>query len=277
MKHLTALALLSLLLGGQSFGQVRPQGHVPTKDQQAAQAAEAARAKALRAAKTAALVVRATTTVACPGGAPGDCIRTDTDIISQVQSLVDTTEVWEYFGKVDATEADIFLEFEVRNNSGVNFNVREADSNKILYSEYREVVSLDNDIKRMIAHFLLGAPKRTEAEQETFKKKRRCVAITARFTSAQAYYQERHKTYDWKVKNRTAATQQVCEKHWLSNICAEAANGGGNFYSEAWPPSVAELNRNLASESDELHELEEQMKTIQSAAETGACTLPSPR
>jgi hypothetical protein len=99
-------------------------------------------------AKTAALVVRATTTVACPGGAPGDCIRTDTDIISQVQRLVDGTEVWEYLEKVDATEADIFLEFEVRNDSGVSFNVREADSNKILYSEYREVVSLDNDVQK---------------------------------------------------------------------------------------------------------------------------------
>jgi hypothetical protein len=231
----------------------------------------------LRVAKTAALVVRATTTVACPGGAPGDCIRTDTDIISQVQRLVDGTEVWEYLEKVDATEADIFLEFEVRNDSGVSFNVREADSNKILYSEYREVVSLDNDINRMIAHFLLSAPKRTEAEQEMFKKKRRCAAITARFTFAQAYYQERRRTYDWKVKNGTAATQQVCEKHWLSNICAEAANGGGNFYSEAWPPSIAELNRDLASESDELHELEQQMKPIQSAAEADACTLPLPR
>jgi hypothetical protein len=31
MKHLTVLALLSLLLGEQSFGQARPQGHVPRR------------------------------------------------------------------------------------------------------------------------------------------------------------------------------------------------------------------------------------------------------
>ncbi len=277
MKNLTAFALLSLLLGGHSLCQARQQGRVLTKGQQAAQAAEAARARALGAAKTAALVIRATTTVACPGGAPGDCIRTDTDIISQVQSLVDGTEVWGYFEKVDATEADILLEFQIRNNSSVTFNVRDTDSNKILYSEYREVVSLDNDINRMIAHFLLGAPKRTEAERETFKKKRRCAAITARLTFAEADYQQTRKTYDWKVKNRTTATQQVCEKRWLSNICAEAANGGGNFYSEAWPASVAELNRDLASESDELQELEQRMRAFQSAAEADACTLPSPR
>jgi hypothetical protein len=71
MKHVAALILLSLLIVGRSLAQAKSQGHAPTKEQQAAQAVEAARVKALRVAKTAALVVRATTTVACPGGPPG--------------------------------------------------------------------------------------------------------------------------------------------------------------------------------------------------------------
>ncbi len=135
MKCLTTLLLLGLLLDKQATTQTKPPGHVPTK-QQAAQAEETERTRILRAAKTAALVVRATTTVACPGGAPGDCIRTDTDIISQVRTLVDSTDIWEYFGQASATEADIFLEFEVRNSSTVSFNVRDADSNRILYSGF---------------------------------------------------------------------------------------------------------------------------------------------
>jgi hypothetical protein len=140
MKYLTTLLLLSLLLNKQATTQTKPQGHVLTKEQQAAQAEAAARTRILIAAKTAALVVRATTTIACPGGAPGDCIRTDTDIISQVRNLVDRTDVWEYFEQASATEADIFLEFDVRNNSTVNLSVRDADSNRTLYSEFREVV-----------------------------------------------------------------------------------------------------------------------------------------
>jgi hypothetical protein len=118
-------------------------------------------AKLLAAAKTAALVVRATTTVSCPGGAPGDCIRTDSEIMRQVQDNVAKTELWEYFEKAEPTEADILLDFQVKEGSVITFMVKDADSGKLLYSDFREVVSLDNDVKRIVEHFLLLAPRRT--------------------------------------------------------------------------------------------------------------------
>src|SRR5689334_20421212 len=111
VRRLSTLILLTLHLGTQSFGQIKPRNNGLTSEQKAVQAEEAARTKILREAKTAALVVRATTTVACPDGAPGDCIRTDSDIISKVQSLADGTDIWEYFEKTEATEAEIFLSF----------------------------------------------------------------------------------------------------------------------------------------------------------------------
>ncbi len=273
MRRLTTLILLGLLLGEHAAAQRRTLSHSPTKEQQAAQAEEAARTRILRAAKTAALVVRATTTVACPGGAPGDCIRTDTDIISQVRGLVDGTDVWDYFAQETPTQADIFLDFEIRNSSTVSFNVRDADSNRVLYSEFREVVSLDNDINRMIAHFLLGAPRRTEAEQETFRKKRYCAVTLARFNMAQYYYQEKLKDYTWKTTHTDDAVMNECEEHWKDFVCLKHGQGE---YASNWNESRAEFLRKLKLEYEEVQDKEEAMKAIQSAAQALGCTLPQP-
>lgn len=271
MRYPTTLLLLGLLIGNQVAAQTKPLGHVLTKEQQAAQAEDAARLRILRAAKTAALVVRATTTIACPGGAPGDCIRTDTDVMSQVRNLVDRTDVWEYFEQASATEAEIFLEFEVRNNSTVSLNVRDADSNRTLYSEFREVVSIDNDINRMIGHFLMGARRRTEPEQEAFKKKRLCAAIAARFLAAQRNYQEKLKDYTWKNNHTDDAVMNECEEHWKDFVCLKRGQGD---YASNWNESRAEFQRKLKLEYEELQEKDEAVKTFQSAAEATGCALP---
>lgn len=81
----------------------------------------------------------------------------------QVQDYVDKTDLWEHFEKADSTEADILLDFRVKEGSFITFMVRDSDSGKLLYSDFREVVSLDNDIKRIVEHFLLVAPTRTDA------------------------------------------------------------------------------------------------------------------
>jgi hypothetical protein len=188
-----------------------------------------------------------------------------------VQGLVDGTEVWEYFEKVNATEADIFLEFAVRNSSAVSFNVRDADSNKILYSEYREIVSLDNDINRMIAHFLVGAPKRTEAEQESFRKKRRCASTVATFEMSRAYYQERLKDYTWKLDHFIDGVMNECQEHWKDFVCLKRGQGD---YASNWNESINEFQRKLKLESEEVQGLEQQMKAVQSAAEAESCALP---
>lgn len=108
--------------------------------------------------KTAALVVKATTSVSCGDGSEGTCVRQDPDVVKKVTDLVDGTTLWEHFEKADATKADAILEFTVKNAGttygGISFTVRDADNNNVLYQEYRDVVTLDNDIARMVNHFL---------------------------------------------------------------------------------------------------------------------------
>jgi hypothetical protein len=53
---------------------------------------------------------------------------------------------------------DAILEFTVTdaetNYGKISFSVRDADTNKVIYSEYRDVVTLENDITRIVNHFL---------------------------------------------------------------------------------------------------------------------------
>jgi hypothetical protein len=55
--------------------------------------------------KTAALIVRATTSVSCGDGSEGTCVRHDPDIIKRVSTIVDGTELWQRFLKVDQTQS----------------------------------------------------------------------------------------------------------------------------------------------------------------------------
>jgi hypothetical protein len=76
-----------------------------------------------------------------------------------VKSLVKATDLWNYFEEADPTEADILFDIEVKDGASISLNVRDADSNGVLYSEGRQVVALDNDVDRIIAHFLVNVPK----------------------------------------------------------------------------------------------------------------------
>jgi len=119
---------------------------------------EAAKMAALAKAKTAALAVLATTSISCGDGSEGTCIRTDRDVISQVENIVNSSELWRQFDKVDATKADIILGFKVKNartdNGYIGLDVRDADTNAVLWSESRSIVNLENDVTRLVAHFL---------------------------------------------------------------------------------------------------------------------------
>ncbi len=113
---------------------------------------------ALAKVKTAALVVRATTSVSCGDGSEGTCVRNDGDVATNVKTYVDGTELWQHFDRAEATKADAILEFTVKDGKTtygrISFSVRDADTNNMLYSEYRDVVMLENDIIRIINHFL---------------------------------------------------------------------------------------------------------------------------
>ncbi len=128
---------------------------------------------ALAKVKTAALVVRATSSVSCGDGSEGTCVRNDTDVATNVKTYVDGTDLWQHFEKAEATKADAILEFTVRNGKTtygrISFSVRDADTNNSLYSESREVVMLENDIVRIVNHFLKAVE---EAKNKPTSKKK---------------------------------------------------------------------------------------------------------
>jgi hypothetical protein len=113
---------------------------------------------ALAKVKTAALVVQATTSISCGDGSEGTCVRKDSDIVTKVTAIVGGTYLWAHFEKVDATKADAILDFTVKDAATtygtISFSVRDADNNSFLYFESREVVTLENDITRIVSHFL---------------------------------------------------------------------------------------------------------------------------
>lgn len=113
---------------------------------------------ALAKVKTVALVVRATTSVSCGDGSESTCVRNDSNVVTKVTAIVNSTKLWEQFEKVDATKAHAILEFTVKDAATtygrISFSVRDADNNNTLYFESRDVVMLENDITRIVNHFL---------------------------------------------------------------------------------------------------------------------------
>jgi hypothetical protein len=113
---------------------------------------------ALAKVKPAALVVQATTSISCGDGSESTCVRHDSDVVTKVTAIVDGTNLWEHFERKDATKADAILEFTVKDATTtygtISFSVRDADTNDFLYFEYRDVVLIENDITRIVTHFL---------------------------------------------------------------------------------------------------------------------------
>ncbi len=85
-------------------------------------------------------------------------MRQDPDIVTKVTTFVSGTDLWGHFEKMEATKADAILEFVVKDATTtygrISFSVRDADNNNILYFESRDVVVLENDITRIVNHFL---------------------------------------------------------------------------------------------------------------------------
>jgi hypothetical protein len=232
---------------------------------------EPAKPKSFSAARKAALVVRATSTVACPGGAPGDCIRIDEQIISHVKSLVKATDLWNYFEEADPTEADILFDIEVKDGASISLNVRDADSNGVLYSEGRQVVALDNDVDRIIAHFLVNVPTKTTEEKKAFEKRRICSIDAARYEAAKANVEAKWIDYSWKINHVDAATMDECKEHWKDFVCL--AHGEGS-YAVNWNESKDEVFRKLTLENDEITEMRLHLQAMQSSLTESGCSIP---
>jgi hypothetical protein len=113
-----------------------------------------AKAKALAMAKTAAVIIEAKQGIACGDGTDG-CIRTDSQAIASIQREVEQSELWQNLTKADPKKADILLKFSTRDQTALQLCVYDADSNDILWCEFRDpLVSLESASSRELGHFI---------------------------------------------------------------------------------------------------------------------------
>jgi len=87
---------------------------------------------------------------------------------------------------------------------------------------------------------------------------------------AKASYQERLKDYTWKNNHTDDAVMNECEEHWKDFVCLKHGQGE---YASNWNESRAEFQRKLKLEYEDLNEKEQEIRTIQSAAQAVGCTV----
>ena len=194
----------------------------------------------------------------------------------QVQDYVAKTELWEHFEKADSTEADILLDFRVKEGSIITFMVEDSDSGKLLYSDSREVVSLDNDIKRIVEHFLLLAPPRTDAQREQMRLKRQCMEMLNQYTPMAEAYQTNFKEYQWKTEHEADAIMDECRLHWKDYVCLDASAASRtkktSIYAENWNNSIVEFGRKLKLQYEEIGNEHKELKKMRETFEETGCT-----
>jgi len=114
-----------------------------------------AKAKMLAKAKTAAITIKATQTIACGDGSDGNCLRTDSEAETVIKRAVDESELWQNLTRSEPKKADVVLSFTTRNRSSLELCAYDADTYNLLWCETRSPsIALDNDAFRELAHFL---------------------------------------------------------------------------------------------------------------------------
>ena len=122
--------------------------------QQCSQTKYLAELHQIASARTAAVVIKADRSISCGDGSEGSCLGEDSNTALAMAGAVTKSDVWRYLTKVDPAKADILLKFSVHNAERVYCVVYDADSNKVLWVEDRVLVAADNDVARILAHFL---------------------------------------------------------------------------------------------------------------------------
>jgi hypothetical protein len=114
-----------------------------------------AKTKMLAKAKSAAVIIEANRTIACGDGSDGTCIAVDSAAVVIIQKEVENSDLWQNLTKAEAKKADLLLKFNTRNRTSLQLCAYDADSNDLLWCDYRNPsIALDNDSSREIAHIL---------------------------------------------------------------------------------------------------------------------------
>ena len=151
--RLVGLTVMALTLGAHSQTKKVPCYSGDTYPS-CTPAQQSARAQALAKAKTAAVIIEATQTIACGDGSDG-CFRTDGSAVAIIEREINDSGLWDNLTKVEAKRADILLKFNARNRMSLGLAIYDADSNNLLWQDTRSPsIALDNDAAKEIGHFL---------------------------------------------------------------------------------------------------------------------------
>jgi hypothetical protein len=165
VKCTLLVGLVALSCAWAVHAQTKKTGVVPCFDGDPYPNCTPARAlsnrRALANATSAAVIVDARQGIACGDGSDG-CIRTDSGAVATIQKEVAESTLWHELTNVEAKKADILLKFQTKDRSSLQLCVYDADTNDLLWCDYRNPsVALDNDSSREIAHFI-GALKASQ-------------------------------------------------------------------------------------------------------------------
>jgi len=221
----------------------------------------------LASARTAAVVVRSTQTISCGDGSTDDCIRQDTATERQIEGLANKTDLWRYFNKAVPSKADLILQFIANNraspSSQIILQVQDSDSGTSASYESRTVTDLENDVSKLVDHFLTKSGRAPLRSKQEIERERQCTAIADQLSALKLQYQTKLNDYNFKNTHLLDAQMDECNLHWKEWVCLKrGASDGLVSYAEQWNESGQELQRKLKLEYEELKDMEQQISTL---------------
>jgi hypothetical protein len=219
----------------------------------------------LATAGTAAIAVRSTQTISCGDGSSDNCLREDTATERQIEGLANKTELWRYFDKVAGSKADLILQFVADNRASssaqIILQVQDSDTGKWAYYESRTITDIENDVNRLIDHFLVKSSRAPLRSREEMERDRQCATAADQLSALKSQYQKKRSDYDFKNSHPLDAQMEECKLHWQEWVCLKRGEGGYTNAS-AWYESSQELQRKLSLEYEELKKLEQQISVL---------------
>lgn len=212
---------------------------------------------------TVAAVVRSTQTITCGDGSTNDCLREDFNTEGKIRRFVDSTDLWRYFDEAAPTRADLLLQFvanqQAETSPEITLRVQDSNSGKWIYYESRQVTDLENDVNRLINHFIAKCSRAPIHSAAELARKRQCAQAAAQLSVLKAQYEVKRKDYDFKNSHVLDAQMEECELHWKDYVCL-----GHNdpMYASNWNESGREFKRKMDLEYEELKQMEQQINTL---------------
>jgi len=218
-------------------------------------------------ARTAAVAVRSTQTISCGDGSASDCIRQDAATERQIEGLANRTDLWRYFEKVPPTKADIIIQFvaneRASSSAQIILKVQDSDSGTWPYYESRPITDIENDVNKLVDHFIATSGRTALRSKEEMDKALQCALAADQLTALRSEYQKKRSDYDFKLTHPLDAQIDECNLHWKEWVCLKRGSSDGVVsYAKEWNESGEELRRKMSLEWEELKKLDQQIFSL---------------